>query len=100
MELLFSPLIAFPIYLGLLSLLFWGRHVSSNSDASEDNAAYASGESAPAVSAAAGYEAFSQFALFFAVFHLAVLLLATGGGHIMTGIFLLFLMLMLLVILL
>lgn len=100
MELLVSPPLAFLLYLGLLALLIFRRHQSSDTDASADNAAYASGESAPSQFAAAGYRTFSQFALFFAVFHLAVLLLATGGGHIMTAVFLLFLMLVLLLILL
>jgi NADH:ubiquinone oxidoreductase subunit 3 (subunit A) len=100
MELLFSPPIAFLLYLGLLALPLFRLRATSSGETSVDNAAYASGEIAPNESAAAGYQAFSQFALFFAVFHLAVLLLATGGGQIMTAVFLLFLMLLLLVILL
>jgi NADH:ubiquinone oxidoreductase subunit 3 (subunit A) len=96
MNVLLFPPIAFLLYLGLIALLSMvGQKASS-----AESTAYASGEMAPNDSAASGYKAFSQFALFFAVFHLGILLLATAGAGFMSFIFLIFLMLLLVVLML
>jgi NADH:ubiquinone oxidoreductase subunit 3 (subunit A) len=102
MDFLLAPPIAFLIYLGLVALLLaFGRLLASDAEVPQqaESEAYASGESAPNQPAASGYRMFSQYALFFAVFHLGVLLLATSGANLMAGIFVLFLMLLLLVLL-
>lgn len=101
MDFLLAPPIAFLLYMGLLALLLaFGRLLASDAESSQktESAAYASGETAPIQPAASGYRAFSQYALFFAVLHLGVLLLATSRTSLMAGGFVLFLMILLLVL--
>ena len=99
MGFLLAPPIAFLIYLGLVALLMvFGRLLASDAEVSQETESYASGEAAPNQPAASGYRAFSQYALFFAVLHLGVLLLATSGDSLMAGGFVIFLLLLLLVL--
>jgi NADH:ubiquinone oxidoreductase subunit 3 (subunit A) len=103
MEFLLAPPFAFLLYLALTALLMaFGRLLASDAESNspEESSAYASGEVAPTQMAASGYRAFSQYALFFAVFHLGVLLLASSGLNLMAAIFALFLILLLVVLLL
>lgn len=98
MNFLLFPPVAFLLYLGLVAILFAvGRFLAGNTERRERRSAYASGEAAPQEEAASGYRAFSQLALYFAVLHLGILLLATGTATWMSIIFLAFLALLVLV---
>jgi NADH:ubiquinone oxidoreductase subunit 3 (subunit A) len=81
MKILFTPPLAFLIYLvlaGLLSLL--GKRLAAVSGRTAlKNSTYSSGEEAPTSLAAPGYRPFFVVALFFAVLHLGVLVMSTGG---------------------
>lgn len=80
-EILFSPPVAFIVYLliaGGLSL-FGKQTAASGAAAAHKHAIYASGESAPAAPAAPGYRPFFVVALFFAIVHLGVLVAGSGG---------------------
>lgn len=78
---LLSPLFAFIIYgalVGILSLT--GKGVSMRGKVSQmKSSSYASGEEQDTEPAAPGYRPFFVVALFFAVLHLGVLMLATSG---------------------
>jgi NADH:ubiquinone oxidoreductase subunit 3 (subunit A) len=80
MQIIFTPLIAFLIYLvlsGLLSL--FGKALAGPSKYNKvKSSTYSSGEAAPTYMAVPGYRPFFVVALFFAVLHLGVLVLATG----------------------
>ena len=82
MEILFAPPIAFLTYLLLVGLLSgMGRILAgpSHPDASKSSA-YASGEESPPGLPAPGYRPFFKVALFFAILHLGVIVLASGDG--------------------
>jgi NADH:ubiquinone oxidoreductase subunit 3 (subunit A) len=82
MNWLFSPPIAFVIFLGLAALLSWfGRVLAAPAEAPSvaKSTLYASGEAADPISAAPGYRQFFVIALFFAMLHLGVLILGSGG---------------------
>jgi NADH:ubiquinone oxidoreductase subunit 3 (subunit A) len=81
LEMILMPPIAFGLYLALAWLLSrGGQWIAAQSDAQAESAeAYASGEAAPLQAASPGYRPFFRIALFFAVLHLGVLVLATGG---------------------
>lgn len=102
MDFLLMPPIAFLIYLGLLAVLLgFGKLLARKAEVGQvESGAYASGEEAPTQAAATGYRMFSQYALFFAIFHLAALLLATSGAGVLALVFLVFLFVMLAVLLL
>jgi NADH:ubiquinone oxidoreductase subunit 3 (subunit A) len=78
---LLSPLFAFVIYgalVGILSLVSKG--ISMRGRVSQvKTSSYASGEAHDTEPAAPGYRPFFVVALFFAVLHLGVLMLATSG---------------------
>jgi len=80
-NLLLSPVFAFVIYGGLVAILsLGGRAVSMRGKISQaKTSSYASGEEYDAEPAAPGYRPFFVVALFFAVLHLGVLMLATSG---------------------
>jgi NADH:ubiquinone oxidoreductase subunit 3 (subunit A) len=81
MNILFSPVLAFPIYMLLVSiLLLIGQMLAGESSTLTDATLYASGEAAPdeADKGVPGYRPFFLIALFFAVLHLGVVILATG----------------------
>ena len=82
MEFLLIPPIAFVVYLALVSLLaVIGRALAGAPPPSSlvKSNAYASGEAPVKGSGAPGYRPFIRTALFFAVLHLGVLVLASGG---------------------
>lgn len=86
------PLTAFLLYVLLAAaLVFIGRLLAGRAPTNQpiENETYASGE-APQEGyiGAPGYRAFAQIALFFAVLHLGVLILATGTPGITTGLYL------------
>ena len=80
-DLLLSPLFAFVIYGMLVGILSWLSHaVSMRGKISQaKTSSYASGEAYDVEPAAPGYRPFFVVALFFAVLHLGVLMLATSG---------------------
>ncbi len=82
MEVILIPPIAFVLYIALAGVLFgFGRVLAGKTKTSAmKSSTYASGEEAPTVQAVPGYRQFFTVALFFAVLHLGVLILATGAG--------------------
>ncbi len=87
---LLAPPVAFVIYLVLVGLLSgFGRLMAPSGEQSTVKAStYASGEAAPVNPAVPGYRQFFTVALFFAILHLGVLVLATGGLTTITGVYL------------
>jgi NADH:ubiquinone oxidoreductase subunit 3 (subunit A) len=87
--LLFPP-IAFLIYLVLVGILYaLGRYLAGPSHATAlKKSTYSSGEAPPVHAAAPGYRPFFVIALFFAILHLGVLVLGTGGLTPVTVIYL------------
>ncbi len=90
MNILLSPPLAFLIYIPLVILIsLLGRALAGrNKTSAMKTSIYGSGEVAPTNMAAPGYRPFFLIALFFAILHLGVLVLATGGLTLMTGIYL------------
>lgn len=101
-QLLLTPPLAFLLYIvlaGLLSLS--GRLLAGPSEASSvKSSTYSSGEAAPTRPAAPGYKQFFVIALFFAILHLGVLVMATGAFTLITAIYLVGLLLALLALIL
>jgi NADH:ubiquinone oxidoreductase subunit 3 (subunit A) len=86
------PPIAFVVYLvlvGVLSGVGWALAVPAHSheDATKVSP-YASGEAGETHQAAPGYRQFFVVALFFAVLHLGMLLIGSSGLTLMTGAYL------------
>ncbi len=80
MQILFSPPVAFLIYLALAAMLsFAGRKLAGPVKSTLlKSSTYSSGELPPTRSAAPGYRPFFVVALFFAVLHLGALVLGSG----------------------
>ena len=80
MEIILIPPIAFVLYVALAGILFgFGRALAGKTKESAlKRSTYASGEEASTAQAAPGYRQFFTVALFFAVLHLGVLVLATS----------------------
>ncbi|MBZ0297143.1 MAG: NADH-quinone oxidoreductase subunit A [Anaerolineae bacterium] len=94
MESLFAPPIAFVIYIvlvGILSGVGWLLAGPSNPNPTKSST-YASGEAPQPVAAAPGYRPFFKVALFFAILHLGVVVLASGGASSGTALYLIGLM--------
>jgi NADH:ubiquinone oxidoreductase subunit 3 (subunit A) len=89
-DLLLSPPIAFLILVGLAGILYlFGRMLAGPTRATPmKSSTYASGEAPPTRPAAPGYRPFFVAALFFAILHLGVLVLGSGGLTLITGIYL------------
>ncbi|MFZ6029505.1 MAG: hypothetical protein ACOYYS_17470 [Chloroflexota bacterium] len=103
MEFILYPPIAFVAYLllvGLISLA--GRKLSAKSGPHSPYKAgtYASGEAGPVSAAAPGYRQFFNVGLFFAALHLGILMAGSGGLTLVTGIYLVGLVLVLLALIL
>ena len=79
-EILLSPPIAFPGYLALVYGLYCvGRKLAGPSQVTaEKSSTYSSGEVPPTKVAEPGYRPFFVVALFFAILHLGILVLASG----------------------
>jgi len=90
MEVVLYPPIAFVIYLVLVGILAGvGLAFAVPSRANSVKAsAYASGEAGENRRAAPGYRQFFVVALFFAVLHLGMLLAGSGGLTLVTGAYL------------
>jgi NADH:ubiquinone oxidoreductase subunit 3 (subunit A) len=102
MQILFSPPVAFLIYLALVGLLsLFGKKMAGPSTYNRvKSSTYSSGEAAPNSSGVPGYRPFFVVALFFAVLHLGVLVLGTGFSSVTSVIYLVGLMLALLALIL
>jgi hypothetical protein len=105
MDFWFAPPIAFLIYLGLCGILAGiGRYVSQDANVHTNTSLYASGESSAGEQEEAlvvpGYRPFFQVALFFAVLHLGVLVLASSSGSPMSLVYVLGLVVMLIALIL
>ncbi len=89
-DILLAPPIAFLIYLVLVGIISGlGRLMApSEAESGVKTSTYASGEAAPVNPAVPGYRQFFTVALFFAILHLGVLMLATGGLTPITGVYL------------
>lgn len=101
LDILLAPPFALGIYLVLMLLLTFGaRALAARSrETAFKTGAYASGEAAPTQTGVQGYGRFFTIALFFAILHLGVLVLATGGLSWLVGIYLVGLMLALVALL-
>jgi NADH:ubiquinone oxidoreductase subunit 3 (subunit A) len=91
MSTLFSPPVAFAVYtLLVVALLIAAWSVSPKGHAStQKSSTYASGELAQAGTAAPGYRPFFMVAFFFAILHLGVLIVGSGGFTVVTGVYIL-----------
>ena len=99
---LLAPPLAFLIYLALAGgLHLLGKKMAGpSSENATKTSTYASGETPPTQMAAPGYRPFFMVALFFAILHLGVLILGSGGLTIVTGVYLIGLILALLALIL
>jgi NADH:ubiquinone oxidoreductase subunit 3 (subunit A) len=81
MNLLLTPPLAFLAYIPLVLVLVGiGRLLAGPAHANAvKTSVYGSGEESPTFEAAPGYEPFFLIALFFAIVHLAMLVLAIGS---------------------
>jgi NADH:ubiquinone oxidoreductase subunit 3 (subunit A) len=86
----FAPPIAFAVYFALAAILLVVAGASAaRGKASElKSSIYGSGEAAGAGSASPGYRPFFMTAFFFAMLHLGVLIVGSGGLTIVTGVYL------------
>ena len=91
LEVLLSPPVAFLIYIPLVSLIaLFGRSLATRGTANPiKSSLYGSGEEAPGSTAVPGYQPFFLIALFFAILHLGILVLGSGGLTPMQGVYLL-----------
>jgi NADH:ubiquinone oxidoreductase subunit 3 (subunit A) len=91
MSTFFSPPIAFLLYLLLVGLLMAAAFAmaAKGHESAVKTSTYASGELASAGAAAPGYKPFFMIAFFFAILHLGVLIVGSGGFNIVTGIYIL-----------
>ena len=103
MEFLLVPPIAFVAYILLgLFLNLIGRMLAGpqRNTSPGKTSVYASGEAAPEQQAAPGYRQFFTIALFFAVLHLGILMVGSGGLTFVTGAYLVGLILVLIALIL
>lgn len=85
-----SPPLALLVNIGLIGILYvLGRYLAGQYEATpEKTSTYSSGEISPTHIAAPGYRPYFVVALFFAVLHLGVLVLGSGGITVIGGIYL------------
>jgi hypothetical protein len=102
MEALLAPPIAFMIYLGFAALINWlGRAMAGPGETTLlKQSTYSSGEEAPTSLASPGYRPFFVIALFFAILHLGILVVGSGGFSVITAVYLVGLMLALVALIL
>ena len=94
MEILFAPPIAFLIYLLLVGIMSGiGRVMTGPAHPNKTKSStYASGEESLAGAPAPGYRPFFKVALFFAILHLGVIVVASSGPSMGTVFYLVGLM--------
>lgn len=87
---LLAPPIAFLIYLALAAILYaFGRLLAGpEKPGILKSSLYSSGEEHSTTKSAPGYQPFFLIALFFAILHLGILMLGTGGVSWMAAIYL------------
>lgn len=87
---LLIPPVAFFVYLALVAILDKAGHwmAGPGKPSSAKSSLYAGGEAMPRTSAAPGYRPFFVIALFFAILHLGVLMLGSGGLNWTSGLYL------------
>lgn len=80
MTFLYSPIIAiFVNIIFVMSLFLFGKKMAGKEHPSDEKSSiYGGGESAPMESSIPGYRPFILVAFFFALFHLAILILGTS----------------------
>ena len=91
MPVAFSPPVAFAAYVLLVGILLAvAQALSAKGRASATHTAvYGSGEEAQAGTASPGYKPFFMVAFFFAILHLGVLIVGSGGFTVVTGVYIL-----------
>lgn len=96
-NILLTPLAAFLVFLVVAGIIYLiGRRLAGPGEASElKSSIYSGGEADHTVGGAPGYRPFFVIALFFAILHLGVLTIGTGGLTWMTGVYLIGLILVL-----
>ena len=102
MNILLSPPVALLLYIPLVIVIVLVGRTLAGPDRSNavKSSVYASGEEAPSGAAAPGYRPFFLIAFFFAILHLGVLVLGSGGFTLMTGAYLVGLLLALVALIL
>ncbi|MCL4559042.1 MAG: hypothetical protein M1281_00295 [Chloroflexi bacterium] len=90
MEILLSPPVALLVYIPLVLIITRiGVGLAGPEKPSPmKSSLYGSGEEAPTSFAAPGYRPFFVIALFFAILHLGILVLSSGGLTLITGAYL------------
>jgi NADH:ubiquinone oxidoreductase subunit 3 (subunit A) len=91
MQVLLAPPVALAIYalmVGLLLTAAW-KTAARSAPSQAKTSTYSGGEKAQAGAAAPGYRPFFMVAFFFAILHLGVLIVGTGGFTAVTGIYIL-----------
>jgi len=91
MSILLSPPFAFLIYIPLVLLIVWfGSALSRgpNGSGMRESSIYSSGELGPTTQAAPGYRPFFLIAFFFAILHLAMLVLGSSTLNLTAGVYL------------
>lgn len=89
-DILLSPPFALLINIGLIGILYGvGRVMAGPTQATAaKTSTYSSGEDPPTRAIAPGYRPYFVVALFFAVLHLGVLVLGSGGFNVISVIYL------------
>jgi NADH:ubiquinone oxidoreductase subunit 3 (subunit A) len=89
MPIAFSPLVAFAVYILLAGILLAvAQSVAAKGKASASKTSmYGSGEEAQLGAASPGYKPFFMVAFFFAILHLGVLIVGSGGFNVVTGVY-------------
>jgi NADH:ubiquinone oxidoreductase subunit 3 (subunit A) len=87
MNILLSPPVAFLVYIPLVLVIFlFGKKLANVENPSEaKSSVYNNGEQSPQSAASPGYKPFFLIAFFFAILHLGVLVLGSGGFTLITG---------------
>lgn len=101
-ELLLNPAIAFLIYLALAGVIYGlGRWLAAPTSANAIKVStYASGENPPKHQVGPGYRPYFVIALFFAILHLGILVLGSGGLNTIALVYLIGIMFALLALIL
>jgi NADH:ubiquinone oxidoreductase subunit 3 (subunit A) len=91
MPVAFSPPVAFAVYVLLVGILLVVAQALSakGRTSSAHSAVYGSGEEAQTGAASPGYKPFFMVAFFFAILHLGVLIVGSGGFTVVTGVYIL-----------
>lgn len=95
MDILLSPPLAFLLYIPLVLVIIWaGKKLAGPGSPNEaKSSAYSSGNESPTAAAAPGYKPFFLIAFFFAILHLGILVVGSGGFTGITAAYIIGLML-------